>query len=295
MAAFSLSFPADYVLHIGAGSGRAAEGYVQAGLDPVLLAEADPEAMPGLQALAKRFAPVQAIAAAVSAKGGPGRFHSCNFAGLSSLAAPAEALYQLFPGLQVLAEETVETQAIADLAARCGLPKAGRGLLVLEAPGQALALLQALEQAECLQHFQTLRLQEGRDPLYRGAPGMAALRAGLEELGYISWLEAAPEDPDRPYAVAWRNSAALAAAEELQACGQAAEQDRAGLLQAAEQERAVAEQQLQACTADLAELQQRYGALLQEKEVQEDLLRRLADRLAPLAGDAEAAAPEPEE
>ncbi|WP_291736432.1 hypothetical protein [Leisingera sp. F5] len=284
MAAFSLSFPADYVLHIGAGSGRAAEGYVQAGLDPVVLAEADPEAMPGLQALAKRFAPVQAIAAAVSAKGGPGRFHSCNFAGLSSLAAPAEALYQLFPGLQVLAEETVETQAIADLAARCGLPEAGRGLLVLEAPGQALALLQALEQAECLQHFQTLRLQEGRDPLYRDAPGMAALRAGLEDMGYISWLEAAPEDPDRPYAVAWRNNTALAAVEEWQACGQAAEQ-----------ERAVAEQQLQACTADLAELQQRYGALLQEKEVQEDLLRRLADRLAPLAGDAEAAAPEPEE
>lgn len=284
MAAFCLSFPADYVLHIGAGSCRAAESYVQAGLDPVVLAEADPEAMPGLRALAKRFAPVQPIETAVSAKGGPGRFHSCNFAGLSSLLEPTEALYQMFPGLQVLAEETVETQAIADLMGRCGLPEAGRGLLVIDAPGQALALLQALEQADCLQHFQTLRLQEGREPLYRGAPGMEALRAGLEELGYISWLEAAPEDPDRPYAVAWRNSAALAAAQELQACGQAAEQDQAA-----------AEQALQACTVDLAELQQRYRTLLQVKEAQEDLLRRLADRLAPLAGDAEAAAPEHEE
>lgn len=265
MVAFSLTLPADYVLHIGAGSGAAAEAYVRAGLDPVLLAEADPEALPGLQALAQRFKPVQAIGAAVSAQGGQGRFWRCNFPDLSSLSEPAEALYRLFPGLQVEACVPVETMAAADLLNRCSLPAAGRGLLVIEAPGQALALLEALQAAALLPRFQTVRVQEGCQPLYQGAPGLEALQAGLEELGYTSWLEAAPEDPDRPYAVGWRNTAALetaAAAAQLQ-------------------------QRLDLCRTDLAELQLRYGAVLRQKDAQEDLLRRLADRLAPLAGGAE--------
>ncbi|OED45828.1 hypothetical protein AB838_22165 [Rhodobacteraceae bacterium (ex Bugula neritina AB1)] len=269
MVAFSLLFPAEFVLHIGAGCGRAAEGYVQAGLGPVVLAGTDPEMLPELQALAQRFKPVQAAGAAVSAGGGAAVLYRCNFPDLSSQAGPAETLFRLFPGLEVQQEDLAQTQAVADLAALCGLPaergKAGgepkQGLLVIEAAAQPLALLQALEQAGCLQHFQMLRLQEGHKPLYRGASGMAALQAGLEDLGYASQLEAAPADPDRPYAVAWRNKAAQARA--------AAQADL--------------QQQLDLCASDLAELQQRYRAVLQEKEAQEDLLRQLA-ALAGIAG-----------
>ncbi|NSY39547.1 hypothetical protein [Leisingera sp. ANG59] len=263
MAVFTLCFPADYVLHIGAGSGAAAEGYVRAGLDPVVLVEADSEALPGLKALAQRFGPVQAVEAVVSPQGGPATFMRCNFSGLNSLSEPADALYRLFPGLRVEARLPVETRAVADILKGCGLPEAGRGLLVIEAPGQALALLEALQAASLLQRFQTIRVQEGRQSLYQAAPTLEQLQQRLADLGYASWLEAAPEDPDRPHAVAWRNAAAL----------------ESGAAQAGLQQR------LDLCAADLAELQQRYGALLHQKEAYEDLLRRLADRLAPLAGN----------
>ena len=269
MVALTLSLPADFVLHIGAGAAAAAEGYLRAGLNPVVLAAAEPGALPALQALEQQSGRVRAGAAVVSAEGGPKTVYRCNFPDLSSLAKPAEALGQRFPGLQTEADSDVETLAVADLVKGGGL-KSGNGLLVIEAPGQGLAILQALQQADCLKPFRTLRVQEGREVLYRGAPGLAGLQEGMEELGFSSWLEADPQDPERPYAAGLRNGAAMARAEAL----------------------AGAQQQLDLCGADLAELQRRYGALLQQSDAQADLLRRLAELAAEDAGGAAA---EPEE
>ena len=275
MIGFTCSFPVTHVLHIGAGTGSDLDGYLSAGLDPIVLVEADPDAAKALQRRTEGSmagsAKVRVIAAAVTARQGAALYHKCNFSDLNALLEPNGALQALYPGLQILAREPVEALSPQALMQGCDCPEDGAGLLVIEAPGEALGILGALQEAGELSRFAVLRLQEGRDVLYPDAPGLDGLQSELQGFGYDSWVEASPADPDRPYLLARRNVAALMARQEAQVQFETQSQKQAELLQ----RQALLE-------ADLRDLQLRYGALLRDKEVQEDLLRRLNARLAPL-------------
>lgn len=209
MMDFSLSFPVTHVMHIGAGFGSEVDAYLAAGLAPIVLVEADRQAVEVLSNLARQASVIRVVEAAVSARSGEQYFHRCNFSDVSSLSAPQAALLEIFPGLEVLEKELVTTVAVIDLLKGCGLPKDGQGLLVIEAPGVVLEILLALEEAGWLERFPLLRLQEGLQPLHHEAPGVAGVITVLEKLGYDCWLEATPEDPDRPYLMAIRSAVTL--------------------------------------------------------------------------------------
>ncbi|MEP1328054.1 hypothetical protein [Pseudophaeobacter sp.] len=265
MISFPLVFPVSYVLHIGAGSGSEVAGYQAAGLDPIVLVEADDEAVAALQQHLGQSSAVQVVQAAVTGRSGSQQFHRCNFADLSSLSEPAPALWDLFAGLEVMSREPMAGVSPQDLLAGCTLPQqGGQGLLVIEAPGEALAILRALAAVDRLAQFPLLRLQEGEVSLYRDAPGQAALQAALAELGYDSWIEADPEDPDRPYLLACQNRAAQQKDTELATL------------------RSETQRQLALRDADLEELQLRYAALRDRRNQLEDLLRRLEAKIGPL-------------
>lgn len=211
MIDFSLSFPVTYVVHIGAGFGAEAEAYLAAGLAPIVLVDADRHAVAALEDLARHTPAIRAVEAAVSARSGEQNFHRCNFSDLSALSVPEPALLEIFPGLEVLETAQVTTLSVVELLEGCDLPQNGQGLLVIEAPGEALGILAALAEAGWLARFPVLRLQEGQQVLHCGAAGITALTAELEKLGYSCWLEATPEDPDRPYLVAaWGAAVGLA-------------------------------------------------------------------------------------
>lgn len=157
---FTLSVPVTHVLHIGAGCGVDVEGYTTAGLDPVVLVDADPEVVTHLQTRTGGLSAVRVVQAAVSTRKDAQLLFRTNFSELNSLSRP-DQLRELFPGLTILAEEPVEPVSPLQLLDELQFPQDGVGLLVLEAPGETTGILAALAEAGRLTQFPVIRIQEG--------------------------------------------------------------------------------------------------------------------------------------
>ena len=206
-ALFDLPRPIARIVHIGAGDGGDLSTYLEAGAAAVLLVEAEEEAANRLRGLASRHANVQMRHAAVSGDTRPRPFHRLSFDDLSSL-RPPEGMGVMFPGLQILSQDEV-TPVDPSALLRTPEPDAeGSRLLVLETPGESAGILQSLSASRLLARFDTICLREPREPLYKGAEPLERIREQLEEMGFSVALEGAPEDPDRPWLVARRQSGA---------------------------------------------------------------------------------------
>lgn len=209
-----LARPIAHIVHIGAGAGSDLAAYLAAGAGMVTLVEAEAQAVTGLETLADDTPRVRVIEAAVSGDGRKRAFRLTNFPDLNSFRAPT-GLKDLFPGLRTLSEDPVTPVDPAhligdlDLSAK-GAP--GTNLLVIEAPGEALGILEALAAAQLLERFDMVRLQEGRTALYDGAPTVADSAAFLTGAGFAAHRETAPQDPERPYLVAQQDHPARAPA-----------------------------------------------------------------------------------
>lgn len=195
-----LSAPLDHILHIGAGDGAELAAWQAAGAREITLVEADADTA---RALATRLAGqpgLRVIAGAVSADPAPRPFRITNLPALNSFRAP-EGIEALFPGLRTLGREVVTP--LDPVALVAGLtPGTGAAALVIEAPGEALGILQALDGAGLLDRFEAIRLQEGDTPLYAGAPPAETIRDWLHEAGFRAEFEPVPDDPDRPHLIA---------------------------------------------------------------------------------------------
>ena len=286
MISFSLSVAADYVIHIGAGSGTEVPTYCATGLDPVILVEADPEAMPHLRHLEMQFPAVQAIQAAVSARTAGLTYSRANFSDLSGLRAPVKALRDLFPGLDILEQTPVAGIRPETLIDDADLPQGQVGLLVLETPGEALGIIDALAETAALEKFAAIRVQEGRAPLYEGGSCIAMLHNRLTELGFACWLEAGPQDPDRPHLLASRCGIGLEAKNSLQTLSAALRESEGFRIQvenelgAVQAQLALKEAQLdgglaeyKAAAAGIKQLQQESIAARGELEADRDAIR----------------------
>jgi len=219
----------DYVVHIGAGTGAEVSIYLAAGLDPIILVEADPQILVHLRMLEQQHDAVQVIEAAVTSRTGAQLFYRSNFSDLSALAKPGEALKELFPGVKTIGQEPMMPIDPVMVLQQCSLSADQAGLLVIEAPGEALGILEALKEAGMLNLFTDIRAQEGLVSLYEGAPGLDGLRAALEVLDYQVTQETQPEDPDRPYVVAHRARLSREASQTMQALTVALQESEAAL------------------------------------------------------------------
>ncbi|MFC4671059.1 hypothetical protein ACFO5X_21095 [Seohaeicola nanhaiensis] len=205
-----MSFPAGpdgmpaHLLHIGAGDGDGVTAWQAAGVTRFTLVEADPDTARALSARLRGTPGVQVITGAVSADLTPRPFRRCNLPGLNSFRAP-EGLEALFPGLRVLDDSPVTP--LDPVALVRELELGDSAALLIEAPGEALGILQALQAAGLLDRFATIRLQEGRETLYAGAPPAEAIRNWLEDNDFMALLETDSDDPDRPHLSAARTAA----------------------------------------------------------------------------------------
>lgn len=346
-----LDGPVGHIVHIGAGEGRGLSTYLAARPEAVTLIEPDPGQLPRLQAAAAGHDSVHVIEVAVSPDPNAGILHRFAFGDLNSLRRPT-GLWQLFPSLEELAGVPVTRRDPVALVCGLDLKKDRTHVLVIEAPGEVLGIVQALNEAGLLTCFAAIRVQEGQGSLYQGAGTFAQVRAMLEVSGFSHEPQIDEADPDRPvlsvlFDVEGQRRKALevqltafevkcdvqsreleakdvqiaaltsageerksqfvvlsnareAVAEQVNSmtveheatmenlvaleakCG---EQD--ALVKELRQQEAEAQQNLSVSLrmqmlreADLKDLQQRYGDLLQNKEAQDDLLSRLTASLS---------------
>ncbi|PCH75608.1 MAG: hypothetical protein COC12_00240, partial [Rhodobacteraceae bacterium] len=211
-----LARPIAHIVHIGAGMGHDLPTYLEAEPGFVTLVEADLDAIAQLESVACDHPGVTVIEAAVSANNRKRAFRRTNFPELNSFRKPTE-LKELFPGLRTLSEEVVKPTDPVRLIRDLDMSREGSNLLVIEAPGEALGILKALNAADLLLGFDAIRLQEGREALYHRAPTAKDICNFLVKAGYLVGFEAAPEDSERPYLIARVDRVALEATRQIDA------------------------------------------------------------------------------
>jgi len=228
----ALPAPLGHVLHIGAGQGGDLSAYLDAGAQAVTLVEPDPEALVHLRQLAKDDPRVTVIGAAISVDQDAAGLHRFNFPDLNSL-RPTETLEALFPGLEELGCEPVPLQTPSALLSVLEMPAGQAHVLVIEAPGEAMSILQALAKADLLQQFSGVSIHGSAKVRYRDEEPIGKIASWLRTVGFPDAQEDASEDPDFPHIHVARNVQldALGALEE--------ERDKAVAEAAAQKQKAI--------------------------------------------------------
>lgn len=188
--------PFDIILHIGAGTGAAVSDWLAGGAQRIVLVEPNPAHIDTLNRLKARHAEVEVIEAAIAAQDGEGVLRIFNLARHSSLAKPA-GLTDLLPGLRQTTLVPVTTLTPATLLARLG-PLSGTMVVVVDAPGMEVQILQGLQACGALDLLDAVDLICTEDPQYQGAAGRPELQALLDQAGFIL-THADRSDPDWPH------------------------------------------------------------------------------------------------
>lgn len=186
----------DTILHIGAGTGAAVADWLEAGARQVILVEPNPAHAPLLARLAAANPQVQVIEAAIADHDGEGLLRVFNLVRHSSL-ADAAGLADLLPGLRQTALVPVTLLSPATLLTRVP-PDAGTALLIVDAPGSEVQILQGFQAAGAFQWLAAVELICTEEPQYDGAVGRPALQDLLEQAGFTR-TGADLSDPDWPH------------------------------------------------------------------------------------------------
>lgn len=200
--------PIAEITHIGAGSGSNLSDYLATDAAHILLVEAEADAAAKLRAKTAHHPKVTVVHASVSANPKPRPFYHVSFSDLSSLRAPAK-LREQFPGLRILTQETVTPITPESLLAGIETEPTGSRLLMIEAPGEALGILQSLAKAELLQRYDIICLQEALAPLYEGATPAQKIRDFLSDASFVTLFSPNSEDPNRPHLIARLDQASI--------------------------------------------------------------------------------------
>ncbi|MBR9650063.1 FkbM family methyltransferase [Thalassovita aquimarina] len=307
--------PLGTLLHLGAGRGRLLETTCAADAERIVLVEPYQD---DAAALVRRTAGderVTVMPVAIGAKTGRANLHRFNMAALSSLRAPG-ALRELFPGLRETALVEVETLTAADLMKQLPAPDNRSDVLLLDTPGEEAEILKGLIAIDGLVRFRDIFLRTGRNALYEGGTGLPDLIALLRKEGFTP-RRRCDTDPDFPELhfriepVVQNNRALCAELAETRGQLVAREariaeletaldnalaeaktkqtemQDRFIALRSSEEK---AKQDLSLALrlqsmrdADISALEKKYAEVLQQKESQDQLLRKLTARLSSAA------------
>jgi len=184
------------ILHIGAGQAHELPQWLETGAERILLVEPNPELAEQLRENTRREPRVTVIEAATTSNPASNQLHEYNLPEASSL-RPATGLKQLFPGLKPVNTLSVATLTPAQLMEQYGPEPGEPATLVLQAPGEEHAIIQALAEAEELSYFNQLLITANPEPLYEGSEAAETLLNTLQTLGYNVQQEN-QQDPDWP-------------------------------------------------------------------------------------------------
>ena len=191
--------PVGVVVHIGAGFCRTLDDYLAAGFESIQLVEPNTDVLSELAAKVTGFENVTVIAAAVAPANGRSALQVLNFADLSSLRHP-QSLSDLLPGIQLVEERQVDTLTLETLLGQlAGLSETKENWLVVEAPGEELAIANALLSSEYSRYFQNILVQCGRESYFEGDSSAVTVLSALRKAGYQLVESYTDVDPDWPH------------------------------------------------------------------------------------------------
>ncbi len=260
------------IIHIGAGHCNELEAYLASNAQRILLIEPIPALAAKLAKQAQAHRNVAVREAAITADPAHNQLQEYNLQDASSLRA-ATGLKRLFPGLKTLRTHSVQTLTPEQLLGEIALEPGQPAKLVIQAPGEEQAILQALIASDQLKAFSHLNLTANPEPFYEGSVAAEASLAMLADYGYIM-IDHNQQDPDWPSWELQRNplkdritelesqnrqlkSQQTQAAKDLEAARNAAEQTTQALA-AKEQAEKEARQQLEQLSARQAEQQRSF-------------------------------------
>lgn len=183
------------IIHIGAGEGACLAEWLQGNAQRIVLVEPHPVLAERLRGAALGHSHVDVVEAAVAGKAGTGELLEYNLPQASGLHEPGE-LKKLFPGLRLLQRYPVTLVSPLWLFEEyCLEDKQAVIRLVLHAPGEEDAIIQALKQSDRLSRVSELRLSASTVPFRSDAPKIEQSLACLETYGF-ELVDHNTEDPD---------------------------------------------------------------------------------------------------
>jgi hypothetical protein len=219
------------------------------------------------------MATVEIIDAAIAGEDATSSLHVFNVPGYASL-RQATALRDLFPGLQTVRTVTVKTLTPSALLSSLDLANEKNILLIVDAPGEEMAILNGLLHAFSPREFAEIRFRCGEMALYEGGEGSSRVCALLREAGFAIGTPLLADDPDRPLRIASPDHAVAAARFKTQLA------EREEALKAAQARQAAGD-------AELAKVRETLAARDKALAEREEALKAAQARQA--AGDAELA------
>ena len=197
------------LIYIGAGRGEKIEQltrHFQVSQADLIEGQA-----PLVDALATRLekeAVIRCQQAWVSADGHDATFYHYNLPEFDGL-LKASGLKELFPNLKLRGSETVATVAVTELVERLLAANSGNDhILVLDVPGQELALLQALATAKLHRRFGHVEVVTCQEQWFEGVSTSAETQAALQAIGFTSVPANLTDDPDFPVFAGERDAVA---------------------------------------------------------------------------------------
>jgi uncharacterized coiled-coil DUF342 family protein len=188
----------DKVIHIGAGSGTELTNYIAAGARDIILVEPLPSLTSVLkqkvESIEEERLNIHVLEAAITDDPSASQLLEFNLPGTASLREP-KALKTLFPGLKNIARHSVQTLSACELVDHFGPTDTDTALLVIEAPGEALAIIQSLAEADQLKRFRYIHFTSNPEPFYAGSGTAKEVLTLLAQQGYEQ-LGMDETDPD---------------------------------------------------------------------------------------------------
>lgn len=186
------------IVHAGHGAEAALADYLATKAKRIVVLEPDEQTAANLRSGTGRDSRVEVINAVLGANPGKASLIRFNFSELDSVVEPT-GLKKLFPGLRETGRDTVPTVTPADLLQRLDAVEGALNWLIMDTPGQDLALLGALSEDGHLKAFSTLLIRTSQEILYKGGADLSALETWLQAKGFTKNRALGGEDVSRPW------------------------------------------------------------------------------------------------
>ncbi|MFC0047226.1 hypothetical protein [Rheinheimera tilapiae] len=240
---------------VGSGDAANFHSLIPESYSQCLLIEADEMQTEPLLQLQQRDEKVRSLIKAVATEDGPSLFYRYNLDQFNAL-QPATGLLQLYPGLKLQEQVTLQAISISTLIREQQLEPTFKHTLVLSVPAQAYGLLRSLAEQDLLTLFYQLNVQVGQTELYQDAGTCSELEFWLQQQGYLL-CETDKSDPDL-WLVVFRRHPLLDKLRKLETVND----DLTSQLEMSIEEQRVLSQRLQQHSSEIEELTHRQNAEL---------------------------------
>ena len=280
--------PQDAIAHIGPSILYKQCRYYRRAVAKVVIAEPDPSRAASFNREKLAAGRITLIDRAVLPEGRRADLRRYNFDALNTL-NDLKLLNTLFPGLQERERVTVDVLPVAQFLNQLPSNHRGRDLLVIDSLGEELEILESIATHKDFQRFSNIVLRIARDP----APGENSqtrrLFEWLASQYYDRSITLDGADPDLPVLYFPRNplgedlkqqqSLAASFRAENEARGKALSEAQTRVKKSDDDLR-VALRLQSAAQDDLKDLQQQYAQLRTDKQDQDELLRKVTQKLS---------------